>query len=178
MLTLLNFRVWTCSTHTPWITLIPAHGLDLHSVSLGRYQLLICSFYLVRLMYQLQWTVPPPPFPCLGSLLTMLIEGASLHGSCAFVSESGNRKRERLWCHSPQKSTISVMTVNTNFPLGLQRLRIDFSPELNWPESSQVPSCLRKSPISVSLSGISGSDGNSNHGRSSRVNGKSSNNNN
>lgn len=59
-------------------------------------------------------------------LLTLLPEGASEPGSCACVSESGDRKWGRVWCHPPPKFTILVMAVNTNFLVGLQRLRKDF----------------------------------------------------
>lgn len=93
----------------------------------------MCRFSLVRFMGWLQWTVSPRPFSYLASgflLLTLLPEGASVHGSCAYVLESGDRKWGRLWCRPAPKFTILVMTVNTNFPVGLQRLRTDFTPRL------------------------------------------------
>lgn len=106
-----------------------AHGLNLHCICVGRCWLLIFSFCLVRFMGWLQWAVPPWPSFCLTSgfrLLTLLPEGGSVHGSCACVSESRDRKWGRLWCHPPPKFTILVMAVNTNFLVGLQRLRKDF----------------------------------------------------
>lgn len=126
--TLINFHLCVSSTHTPdhshsrpWSESALYMFWEMLALDL---QFLPCQIHGMAAMNS---AAPAFFLPNLWvRLLTLLPEGASVPGSCACVSESGDRKWGRVWCHPPPKFTILVMAVNTNFLVGLQRLRKDF----------------------------------------------------
>lgn len=88
----------------------------------------------------------PLPFSCL-TRWVLAPNPAHWRCRCARVLclriRKWGRKQGRLWCRPLQQWTILTMTVHTNFPEGLQRLRTDFTPRadltIDFP-SSLVPS--------------------------------------
>lgn len=120
----------------------PAHRLHLRGACLGSCRFLICSFWPC----QSHLVQPPLPFSCL-TRWVLAPNPAHWRCRCAGVLclhiRKWGRKQGRLWCRPPQKWTILIMTVHTNFPEGLQRLRTDSTPRadltIDFP-SSLVPS--------------------------------------
>lgn len=126
-------------TAEPWY-IFPWSSSSIHSPDHSLFPLIVFTFAahglggvgscsavrgLVRLMQWLQWTVPHLPVPC---LLVLALHPARSWCRCVWALCFCMRKCRRFWCYPPSKFTILIMTVNTNFPEGLQKLRTDYTP--------------------------------------------------